>query len=105
MKGENDMKDKHNIIQTILNIFIVVFIVCFFVVRVKTGSFIPLPLTASVLIILVGVSRIIATRKRFQGCDESRNEYKKIVRRSIILAPIITIAFISLIVFIKNKLS
>ena len=27
MKGENDMKDKHNIIQTILNIFIVVFIV------------------------------------------------------------------------------
>ena len=97
------MKDKPNIIQTILNIFIVVFIVCFFIVRVKTGSFIPLPLTASVLIILVGVSRIIAIRKRFQGSEESRTEYKKIVTRSVILGPIIAIAFITLVVLIKLK--
>ena len=98
------MKNKPNIIQTILNIAIVLFIACFFVIRIKTGEYIPLPLVASILIVLVGVSRIIATHKRFQGSEESRKEYKRIVTRSVILGPIIAIAFIALVVFIKLKL-
>lgn len=98
------MKNKPNIIQTILNVAIVLFIAVFFVIRIKTGEYIPLPLIASIIIALVGISRIIATRKRFQGSEESQKEYKKIVTRSVILAPIIAIAFIALVVFIKLKL-
>jgi len=97
------MKNKPNIIQTVLNIAIVVFIAFFFVIRIKTGEYIPLPLVATILIALVGVSRIIAIRKRFQGSEESRTEYKKIVTRSVILGPIIAIAFITLVVLIKLK--
>ena len=97
------MKNKFSTIQTILNVAVVVFIACFFVVRIKTGEYMPLPLAASILIVLVGVSRIIATRKRFQGSEESRKEYKKIVTKSVILAPIIAIAFIALVVLIKLK--
>ena len=98
------MKNKTNIIQTILNIAIVLFIGCFFIIRIKTGEYIPLPLVASVLIALVGVSRIIATRKRFQDSEENRKQFNKITIRSIILAPIITIIFIGLVVLIKVKL-
>ena len=98
------MKNKPNIIQTVLNVSIVVFIACFFILRIKTGEYLPLPLAASILIALVGVSRIIANRKKFQGSDEGRRQYNKIVVKSLILAPIITIAFIALVVFIKLKL-
>lgn len=98
------MKNKPNIIQTVLNVSIVVFIACFFILRIKTGEYLPLPLAASILIALVGVSRIIANRKKFQSSDEGRGQYNKIVVKSLILAPIITIAFIAVVVFIKLKL-
>jgi len=103
MKWANDMKNKTNIIQRILNAAIVLFIAIFFVVRIKTGEYMPLPLVASIIIVIVGISRIIATRKRFQDSEENRKEYKKIVTRSGILGPIIAIAFIALVVFIKLK--
>lgn len=63
----------------------------------------PLPLAASVVIVLVGIFRLIATRKKFQGSEESRKQYNKIVAKSIILAPIIVIIFIALVVLIRLK--
>ena len=98
------MKNKSNIIKTILNVAIVLFIAFFFVIRIVTGEFIPLPLAATILIALVGVSRIVATRKRFQGSEEGRKEFNKIFLRSAILAPIIVVIFIAVVLFIKLKL-
>ena len=98
------MKNKPSIIQTVLNLCIVLFIACFFILRIKTGEYLPLPLAASIIIVLVGASRIIANRRKFQCSEEGRQQYNKIVVKSVILGPIIAIAFIALVVFIKLKL-
>ena len=67
-------------------------------------SYVPMVLGMAALVILLGISRIKLIGQRFQDNEESRKEYKKIVTRSVILGPIIAIAFITLVVFIRLKL-
>ena len=69
-----------------------------------TKSYVPMVLGMAALVILLGISRIKLIGQRFQGSEESHKEYKKIVTRSVILGPIIAIAFIALVVLIRLKL-
>jgi len=60
-------------------------------------------LVGCVLLVVVGIFRIVKNRNRFQGSEKERREFKMIVNRSLILAPIIAIAFIAIVVLIKIK--
>ena len=108
MKNTFNQKTKQEkilyVIRCLLNVAVVIFIASMFFLRIETGQHIPMPLVASVVIVLLGISRSISARNRHQGSEEDRKKFNKIVIRSVILAPIITIAFIALVVFIKLKL-
>ena len=92
------------VIRCLLNIAVVIFIASMFILRIKTRQHIPMPLVASVVIVLLGISRLISARNRHQGSEEDRQKFNKIVIRSAILGPIIAIAFITVVVLIKLKL-
>ena len=63
----------------------------------------PKPLIFTGLIAIVGIIRIIRVRNSYQGSEEEKQEFNKIVRRSVILGPIIAIAFIAVVVIWKLK--
>ena len=108
MKNTFNQKTKQEkilyIIRCLLNVAVVIFIASMFFLRIKTGQHIPMPLVASVVIVLLGVSRIISARNRHQGSNEDRKKFNKIVIRSVILGPIIAIVFITVVVLIKLKM-
>ena len=64
----------------------------------------PKPLIFTGLIAIVGIIRIIRVRNSYQGSEEEKREFNRIVRRSVILAPIIAIAFIAIVVFLRLKI-
>ena len=66
-----------------------------------TKSYIPMVFGIGVLIILLGISRIKLIGKRFQESDEKKQTFKKIVIRSIILAPILVAIFITIVILIS----
>ena len=66
----------------------------------KTGQYVPMPLIGCALLVLVGPFRILTIRKDFQGSEEDRNKFRKIVIRSVILTIIIVAVFITVTVII-----
>ena len=95
-------KDKIIHLVQILTRILILPIMC--AISYGTKSYVPMVLGVAALVILLGISRIKLIGQRFQGSEESQKEYKKIVTRSVILAPIIAIAFIALVVIIRLKL-
>ncbi len=70
------------------------------IVSYGTKSYVPLVLGAAVFIILLGITRIKLIGNRFQDSDEDKQTYRKIVIRSVILAPVITFAFIGVVLLL-----
>jgi len=66
-----------------------------------TKSYVPMVLGLAALIMLFGISRIKLIDRRFEGSEEERQNYRRIVIRSIILAPIIVIVFVTIVVIIS----
>ena len=95
-------KDRIIHLVQILTRILILPIMC--VISYGTKSYVPMVLGMAALVILLGISRIKLIGHRFQDSEESRKEYKKIVTRSVILGPIIAIAFIALVVLIRLKL-
>ena len=60
----------------------------------QSGQHIPMPLIGCALMVLVGLMRIFAIRKDFQGNEEDRKKFNKIVIRSIILGILIVTVFV-----------
>ena len=83
-KGVNGMKNnKDRIIHLvqILTRILILPIMC--AISYGTKSYVPMVLGMAALVILLGISRIKLIDQRFQGSEESRKEYKKIVTRSV----------------------
>lgn len=53
-----------------------------------------MPLIGYALMVLVGLMRIFAIRKDFQGNEEDRKKFNKIVIRSVILGILIVTIFV-----------
>ena len=69
-----------------------------------TKSYVPMVFAISVLVILMGISRIKLIGSKFQENEDDKQAFKKIVIRSIILAPIITFAFLAIaVLYIINS--
>ena len=75
-----------------------------FVLSIQMGQHVSMPLIGCILLIIVGIYRIASIRKRFQGSDEEQKKFNKIVLRSVILAPIIVAAFLTVVVWVKLKM-
>ena len=84
---------------------IIVFLILAYVVflRFKTEQHIAMPVIGCVLLVIIGISRIVLARNRYQG-DEGEKQFNKIVWRSVILAPIIVTVFIVIVVLIKLQM-
>ena len=98
------MSKKASVIYKILSGFILLFFVYRIILGIRAGQHIPMPLFGCVLLILVGLYRIFAIRKSFQGSDEERKTFNKIVIRSVILGLIIMVVFVTVVVLVKLKM-
>ena len=88
------MNKRVAIISRIACIAFLLFFVYRIFLGIKTGQHVPMPLIGCVLMVLVGLFRISAIRKDFQGSEEDRKKFSKIVVRSIILGILITTVFV-----------
>ena len=87
------------IIQVLRAITILVMAYVIFL-RIKTGQHVPTPMVLLPLIFIVSLSRIGYIRKSFQETEEGKAKFRKILVRSVILALIITVAFVSVAVYV-----
>lgn len=69
--------------------------------RFQAGQHISMPAIGCVVLVLLGVVRIVSARNRHQSSEEDQKKFRKITIRSVILAPILAIAFITIVVLIK----
>jgi len=76
-------------ILKILGIVILLFYACKTFLSLRAGEHIPTPLIIAGLIVLVGVFRILAIRKDYQGRTGDNKEFNKVFLRSVILAILI----------------
>ena len=91
------------IIMRILRIVFWICVVYFAFQSFQAGEYISKPLVVGLLIVPVGIYNILSHRKRFQGSDEERKQFNKIVIRSVILAPIIMAVFLTITVLIMLR--
>ena len=77
-------------------------LICVLLLRYHATA--PKPLILTGLIAIVGILRILRIRNSYQGSEEDKQEFNRIVRRSVILGPIIAIAFIAVVVFLRLKI-
>ncbi len=97
---------KEKIVSVVIRILQIAALLIFAYVlflQLKTGQHIPTPLIGPIILVIIGIFRIISLRSRFQGSTEDRKKFNKIVIRSVILAPIIVAAFLTIAVFIMLK--
>ena len=94
------MNKKAALISRIACIAFLLYFVYRLILGAKTGQYVPMPLIGCALLVLVGLFRIFTIRKDFQGSEEDRNKFKKIVIRSVILTIIIVTVFITVTVII-----
>lgn len=95
-KEYSHMKNRTDGIWAALSVLIMVLLL-------RYHATVPKPLILSGLIAIVGIIRILRVRNSYQGSEEEKQEFNKIVRRSVILGPIIAIAFIAVVVIWKLK--
>ena len=102
--SEKTTKDKNvYIVMRIIRIVFWVCVVYFAFLSFQAGEYISKPLAVGLLMVPVGIYNILSHRKRFQGSDGERKQFNKIVVRSVILAPIIVIVFLTVTVLIMLK--
>lgn len=102
--SEKTTKDKNvYIVMRILRIVFWVCVVYFAFQSFQTGEYISKPLVVGLLMVPVGINNILSHRKQFQGSTEEQKQFNKIVVRSVILAPIIVVVFLTMTVLIKLK--
>ena len=97
---------KEKIVSVVIRILQIAALLIFAYVlflQLKTGQHIHTPLIGPIILVIIGIFRIISLRSRFQGSTEDRKKFNKIVIRSVILAPIIVAAFLTIAVFIMLK--
>lgn len=95
------MNKKTALISRIACIAFLLYFVYRLILGVKTGQHVPMPLIGCALMVLVGLFRIFTIRKDFQGSEEDRKKFSKIVIRSVILALIIVAVFVTVVVLVK----
>lgn len=95
------MNKKAALISRIACIAFLLYFVYRLILGVKTGQHVPMPLIGCALMVLVGLFRIFTIRKGFQGSEEDRKKFSKIVIRSVILALIIVAVFVTVVVLVK----
>ena len=88
------MNKKAAIISRIACIAFLLFLVYRIFLGIKTGQHVPMPLIGCALMVLVGLFRISAIRKDFQGSEEERKKFNKIVLKSIVLGILIITVFV-----------
>ena len=74
------------------------------VILLRYHETVPKPLILTGVIAIVGILRILRIRNSYQGSEEDKQEFNRIVRRSVILGPIIAIAFIAVLVVLRLKI-
>ena len=108
MKNNLDEKNtKEKMIYAAMRMLRIAFWVCvayFAFLSFKAGEYISKPLVVGLLIVPAGIYNIIQIRKSFQGSDEERKTFNKIVIRSVILGLIIMMVFVTVVVLIKLKM-
>lgn len=98
------MKKRFPAVIGIVSAVILLLLAYKFVLSIQMGQHVSMPLIGCILLIIVGIYRIASIRKRFQGSDEEQKKFNKIVLRSVILAPIIVAAFLTVVVWVKLKM-
>ena len=102
--SENTTKDKNvYIVMRILRMVFWVCVVYFAFQSFQSGEYISKPLVVGLLMVPVGIYNILSHRKQFQGSTEEQKQFNKIVVRSVILAPIIVVVFLTITVLIMLK--
>ena len=102
--SENTTKDKNvYIVMRILRMVFWVCVVYFAFQSFQSGEYISKPLVLGLLMVPVGIYNILSHRKQFQGSTEEQKQFNKIVVRSVILAPIIVVVFLTITVLIMLK--
>ena len=102
--SEKTTKDKNvYIVMRILRIAFWVCVVYFAFQSFQSGEYISKPLVVGLLMVPVGIYNILSHRKQFQGSTEEQKQFNKIVVRSVILAPIIVVVFLTITVLIMLK--
>ena len=100
------MSKKATLITRIACIAFLLFFAYRLILGFKTGQYVPMPLIGCALMVLVGLFRIFAIRKDFQGTEENRKKFNKIVLKSIGLSILIVTVFVVCvvvyIVYFKN---
>jgi len=76
-------------ILKILGILILLFYAYMTFLRIRAGQYIPVPLIAAGLIVLVGIYRIYTIRKDYQSRTGDNKEFNKVFLRSVVLAILI----------------
>lgn len=101
IKECDGMNNKERIIHIaqILTRVLILPIMC--AISYGTKSYVPMFFGIVALIILLGISRIKLIGQRFKGNDEEKQTFKKIVIRSIILAPILVAIFITIVILLS----
>jgi len=94
------MNKKTALILRIAGIAFLLYFVYRLILGAKTGQYVPMPLVGCALMVLVGLFRIFTIRKDFQGSEEDRKKFSKIVIRSVIPALIIVAVFVTVVVVV-----
>lgn len=88
------MNKKAVIISRIACIAFLLFFVYRLILGSKTGQHVSMPMIGCVLMVLIGLFRIFTIREDFQGSEEDRKKFNKIVLKSIALSILIVTVFV-----------